>query len=133
MNEAFLDRFPITMEQPYPTKATEVKMVNNVMTKEGCPDEEFATKLVDWANITRKTFFDGATDELIATRRLMHIVKAYSIFGNKMKSIELCLNRFDDITKQSFLDLYTKVDENIEVDGETPDATSPTDKEEIPF
>jgi len=133
MNEAFLDRFPITMEQPYPTKATEIKMVNNVMTKEGCPDEEFATKLVDWANITRKTFFDGATDELIATRRLMHIVKAYSIFGNKMKSIELCLNRFDDITKQSFLDLYTKVDENIEVDGETPDETSPTDKEEIPF
>ena len=133
MNEAFLDRFPITMEQPYPTKATEVKMVNLAMNKEGVSDEEFATKLVDWANITRKTFFDGATDELIATRRLMHIVKAYSIFGNKMKSIELCLNRFDDITKQSFLDLYTKVDENIEVDGETPDETSPTDKEEIPF
>lgn len=132
MNEAFLDRFPVTMEQPYPTRATEIRMISNAMTKEGCLDEDFATKLVDWASITRKTFFDGATDELIATRRLVHIVKAFSIFGDKMKSIELCLNRFDDITKSSFLDLYTKVDENVH--EETGEVVSPTDnEEEVPF
>jgi len=132
MNEAFLDRFPVTMEQPYPARATEIRMINNAMRAEGCLDEDFATKLVDWASITRKTFFDGATDELIATRRIVHIVKAFSIFKDKMKAIELCLNRFDDITKTSFIDLYTKVDEN--VSEETGEAVSPTDEgAEIPF
>ena len=132
MNEAFLDRFPVTMEQPYPARATEIRMINNAMRAEGVEDEDFATKLVDWASITRKTFFDGATDELIATRRIVHIVKAFSIFKDKMKAIELCLNRFDDITKTSFIDLYTKVDEN--VSEETGEAVSPTDEgAEIPF
>jgi hypothetical protein len=133
MNEAFLDRFPVTMEQPYPARATEIKMINNVMRMENLDDFDFATKLVDWAGITRKTFFDGATDELIATRRIVHIVKAFSIFGDKMKALELCLNRFDEITKQSFIDLYTKVDADVAESAEG--VVSPTDEEDpnMPF
>ncbi len=133
MNEAFLDRFPVTMEQPYPARATEIKMINNVMRMENVDDSDFATKLVDWAGITRKTFFDGATDELIATRRIVHIVKAFSIFGDKMKALELCLNRFDEITKQSFIDLYTKVDADVAESAEG--VVSPTDEEDpnMPF
>ena len=126
-NEAFLDRFPVTFEQPYASKSMEIKMILNHMRAVGKVDENFATKLVDWANITRVTFYEGGIDEMIATRRLVHIVRAYSIFGDKMKAIGLCTNRFDDITRQSFLDLYEKVDEGIHAQEEP---VSPTDEEE---
>ena len=130
-NEAFLDRFPITFEQPYPTKSMEVKMVINHMNSLGKVDEDFATNLVEWANITRVTFNEGAIDELIATRRLVHIVRAWSIFGDKLKAINLCINRFDDITRQSFADLYEKVDAGLHETTEDP--VSPTDETDIPF
>ena len=119
MNEAMLERFPITMEQEYPSMAGERKIVKKELASAGRPDDEFAEKLVAWADIIRKTFYEGGVDEIIATRRLVHIAKAYGIFGERMKAVELALNRFDDETKASFLDLYTKVDENALVD---PDA-----------
>ena len=83
------------------------------MKKYGAVDEEFATNLVTWAEVIRKTFFDGGVDEVISTRRLDHIVKAFAIFGDKMQSIELCVARFDEDTKASFLDLYTKIDAGV--------------------
>jgi cobaltochelatase CobS len=110
LNEAFLERFAITLEQPYATAATEKKIVLGSMKKYGVVDEDFATNLVTWAEVIRKTFYDGGVDEVISTRRLDHIVKAVAIFGDKMKSIELCVARFDGDTKDSFLDLYTKID-----------------------
>ena len=105
LNEAFLERFPITFEQDYPSPVIEQKILKNV----GC-ELTFAENLVKWAGVIRKTFFDGGVDEVITTRRLVHIVQAYSIFGDKFTAITNCVNRFDDDTKQSFLDLYTKVD-----------------------
>ena len=131
-NEAFLDRFPVTFEQPYATKSMEVKMIINHMRSVGKVDEDFAEKLVDWANITRNTFNEGAADEMIATRRLVHIVRAFAIFGDKMKAINLCINRFDDITRESFGDLYQKVDEGV---AQIEEPVSPTDEEnqDIPF
>ena len=105
LNEAFLERFPITFEQEYPTATIETKILRNV----GC-DEEFADNLVKWAGVIRKTFFDGGVDEVITTRRLVHIVHAHQIFGDRLQAITNCVARFDDDTKQSFLDLYTKVD-----------------------
>ena len=113
MNEAFLERFAITLEQPYPTAITEKKIVLGAMKKYGEVDEGFATNLVTWGEVIRKTFFDGGVDEVISTRRLDHIVKAFAIFGDKMKSIELCVARFDEDTKESFLDLYTKIDAGV--------------------
>ena len=113
LNEAFLERFPITVEQSYPTNKIETKILNNVMTEKGLTknsDVEFATNLVTWADIIRKTYYEGGIDEIISTRRLVHIVEAFSIFKDKMKAIELCTNRFELDTKTSFLDLYTKVD-----------------------
>ncbi len=105
LNEAFLERFPVTFEQDYPTAAVETKILMNV----GC-DPEFADNLIKWAGVIRKTFFDGGVDEVITTRRLVHIVQAYTIFGDRLTAITNCVNRFDEDTKQSFLDLYTKVD-----------------------
>ena len=113
LNEAFLERFAITMEQPYATAATEKKIVVNSMKKYGKVDEDFAINLITWAEVIRKTFYDGGVDEVISTRRLDHIVKAYAIFGDKMEAIELCVARFDDDTKESFLDLYTKIDAGV--------------------
>ena len=110
MNEAFLERFPITIEQEYPSVTVEKKIINKVLDKLGKSDSEFADKLVRWADIIRKTFKEGAVDEIIATRRLVHIANAFAIFGSRMKAIELCVNRFDEDTKQSFMDLYSKVD-----------------------
>ena len=113
LNEAFLERFPITIEQAYPTNKIEEKILLNVMSDKGLTkdvDSEFATSLVTWADIIRKTYYEGGVDELISTRRLVHIVEAFSIFKNKMKAIEMCTNRFDLDTKTSFLDLYTKID-----------------------
>ena len=113
LNEAFLERFAITMEQPYATAATEKKIVVNSMMKYGKVDDDFATNLITWAEVIRKTFYDGGVDEVISTRRLDHIVKAYAIFGDKMEAIELCVARFDEDTKESFLDLYSKIDAGV--------------------
>ena len=113
LNEAFLERFAVTMEQPYASATTEKKIVLGSMKKYGAGDEECATNLVTWAEVIRKTFFDGGVDEVISTRRLDHIVKAFAIFGDKMQSIELCVARFDEDTKASFLDLYTKIDAGV--------------------
>ena len=105
LNEAFLERFPVTFEQDYPAASIETKILMNVGA-----DSDFAENLVKWAGVIRKTFFDGGVDEVITTRRLVHIVQAYQIFGDRLDAITKCVNRFDDDTKQSFLDLYTKVD-----------------------
>ena len=110
LNEAFLERFPITFEQKYPSVAIEQKILSNILNNAGKSDDEFAKKLCVWADVIRKTYFEGGIDEIISTRRLVHIVQAYIIFNNRLKSIELCTNRFDDDTKNSFVDLYTKVD-----------------------
>ena len=113
LNEAFLERFPVTFEQEYPTVATETKILNKL-----CDDENFCKRLADWADIIRKTFYDGGIEEIISTRRLVHIVRAYSIFGDKAKAIQVCVNRFDDETKQAFLELYDKVDADFEMPSE---------------
>ena len=127
LNEAFLERFAVTFEQPYATAATEKKIVVNSMKKYGEVDDEFASNLVTWAEVIRKTFYDGGVDEVISTRRLDHIVKAFAIFGDKMEAIELCVARFDGDTKASFLDLYTKIDAGV-ITGETDE----TKEEEAP-
>ena len=110
LNEAFLERFPVTFEQEYPSPATEQKILNKL-----CSDADFCKRLADWADIIRKTFYDGGIEEIISTRRLVHIVKAYSIFSDKAKAIQVCVNRFDDETKQAFLELYDKVDADFEM------------------
>jgi len=110
LNEAFLERFPVTFEQEYPGNKTEIKIVATKLKSAGKSDDKFATNLVTWADVIRKTFKDGGVDEIISTRRLVHIAEAYAIFKNKMKAIEVCTNRFDESTKTSFVDLYTKVD-----------------------
>lgn len=113
IDEAFLERFTITMEQQYPTSAIEKKIVLKHMEKYGKTDVEFADKLVVWSETIRKTFVDGGVDELISTRRLCHIAQTFSIFNDKMKAIKLCIARFDDDTKAAFLDLYTKIDADV--------------------
>ena len=133
LNEAFLERFAITMEQPYAAAATEKKIVMGSMKKYGTVDEEFATNLITWAEVIRKTFYDGGVDEVISTRRLDHIVKAYAIFGDKLQAIELCVARFDDDTKASFLDLYTKIDAGESVGEETPAEEETPSEEENAF
>jgi len=109
LNEAFLERFALTFEQEYPTVATETKILQKAAGNLGVLDEEFCTNLANWADIIRRTFKDGGIDEVISTRRLVHIIRAYSIFGDEQKAINVCLNRFDDDTKQSFIDLYDKI------------------------
>ena len=118
LNEAFLERFPVTFEQSYPAIKSEEKILQNVASTLGVDDTDFFKRLVDWADIIRKTFYDGGVEEVISTRRLVHIVRAYAIFGKKEKSIEVCVNRFDDETKQSFLELYDKVDADVDFNGE---------------
>ena len=113
LNEAFLERFAICLEQEYPPVTTEKKIVKGDFAILGVSDDDFADKLVDWADVIRKSFYEGAVDEVISTRRLVHIAKAFSMFNDKLKSIEVCLARFDEDTKASFLDLYTKVDEGV--------------------
>ena len=125
LNEAVLERFPVTFEQSYPSVKTEEKILNLL-----CDDKEFCKRLVDWGDIIRKTFFDGGVEEVISTRRLVHIVKAYAIWKNKEKAIEVCVNRFDDETKQAFLDLYDKVDADVNFGGETPD--EPMEELQVP-
>jgi MoxR-like ATPase len=134
LNEAFLERFLNTYEQDWPPVAVEKKILKKEMKSQGKADDDFATKLVDWADVIRKSFTEEATDEVISTRRLVHIAKTYGVFGDRIKSIELCLNRFDDDTKMSFLDLYNKLDADINKPEETVQATTtPNNGEEIPF
>ena len=116
LNEAFLERFPVTFEQQYPSAKIEEKIVSNSLASAGKRDQKFAHNLVTWADVIRKTYTDGGGDEIICTRRLVHIAEAYGIFKNKMKAIAVCTNRFDDDTKSSFVDLYTKVDSGASVD-----------------
>ena len=110
LNEAFLERFPVTLEQAYPAPSTEQKILEGVALDLQVEDRDFCKRLVDWADIIRKTFYDGGIEEIISTRRLVHIIRAYSIFQDKAKAIQVCVNRFDDETKQAFLELYDKVD-----------------------
>jgi len=134
LNEAFLERFPITIEQAYPTNKIETKILLNVMSDKGLSsavDNEFATSLVTWADIIRKTYYEGGVDELISTRRLVHIVEAFSIFKNKMKAIEMCTNRFDLDTKTSFLDLYTKIDGGEDVSSWLNDDFVPEESDDV--
>ena len=133
LNEAFLERFPITIEQAYPSNKIEEKILLNVMSDKGLTkdvDSEFAKSLVTWADIIRKTYYEGGVDELISTRRLVHIVEAFSIFKNKMKAIEMCTNRFDLDTKTSFLDLYTKIDGGEDVSSWLNDDFVPEESDE---
>jgi MoxR-like ATPase len=118
LNEAFLERFPITVEQEYPSISVEKKILDKVFASLDIDAGDFAEKLVTWADIIRKTFYEGGIDEIIATRRLVHIVNAYAIFGDRKKAIEMCINRFDEDTKTSFLDLYSKCDSEVVLDGE---------------
>ena len=110
LDEAFLERFAITVEQEYPTMAVEKRIVLNKMERAGCVDDDFASHLVTWSDVIRKTYFEGGIDELVSTRRLEHIVNAFAVFKDKTKAITLCTNRFDADTKQAFIDLYSKVD-----------------------
>ena len=124
LNEAFLERFAVTIEQEYPTVGTEKKILGRVFNTLGIEDSEFAAKLVDWADIIRRTYYDGGVDEVISTRRLVHISKAFSIFEDRMQAIDLCINRFDDETKESFKDLYTKIDVDVEEVNQDPNFTA---------
>jgi len=114
IDEAFLERFTITLEQPYPKAAVEKKIIKNHMEKFGANDSEFVDKLVAWGQAIRKTFLDGGVDEIVSTRRLCHIVQTFSIFNDRMKAIELCVNRFDEDTRSGFLDLYSKIDGDVD-------------------
>jgi len=116
LNEAFLERFPVTFEQQYPSAKVEEKIVAQKLVSAGKKDDKFAHNLVTWADVIRKTYNDGGVDEIISTRRLVHIAEAYGIFKNKMKAIAVCTNRFNDDTKTSFVDLYSKVDSGASVD-----------------
>ena len=118
LNEAFLERFPVTFEQDYPSPSVEIKILDKIALGLGVKDGKFIKKLVDWADIIRKTFYDGGVEDIISTRRLVHVLRAYAIFGDKLKSIKMCLNRFDEETKQSFLELYDKVDADVDITKE---------------
>ena len=115
LNEAFLERFPVTYEQDYPAPSVEKKILGRIASNLGVTDTAFLERLVDWADIIRKTFYDGGIEDIISTRRLVHIVRAFSIFNDKAKAIKVCVNRFDDETKQSFLELYDKVDADFDM------------------
>ena len=115
LNEAFLERFPVTFEQEYPSVAIEKKILGGIAANLGVTDIDFINRLVDWGDIIRKTFYDGGIEEIISTRRLVHIVRAFSIFNDKAKAIQVCVNRFDDETKQAFIELYDKVDADFDL------------------
>ena len=138
LNEAFLERFPITVEQEYPTNAVEKKILEKIFDNLGLSDSEFIDKLVNWADIIRKTYVEGAIDELITTRRLVHISNAYKIFNmDRIKSISMCVNRFDVETKTAMLDLYTKVDSDVSPATTEPesvtDPSTDTLSDEVPW
>jgi hypothetical protein len=128
IDDAFLERFTISIDQHFPSVSVERKIIEKHMEKYGSLDPNFCENLVNWADIIRKTFYDDGIDEVISTRRLCHIVQTFSIFNDKMKAIDLCTSRFDDDTKEAFLDLYTKVDSGVTVDSPEPvttDAAAP--------
>ena len=127
LDEAFLERFAITVEQEYPSATQEKEIILNKMAVANCVDDEFADKLVTWADVIRKTFYEGGIEELVSTRRLEHIVKAFAMFSDRLKAIQLCVNRFDTDTKSAFIDLYTKVDAGVDLDAVQNDVE---DKEE---
>ena len=116
LNEAFLERFALTFEQQYPTPKTEQNILEKVAINYGVLDKDFCENLANWADIIRKTFNDGGIDEVISTRRLVHIIRAFAIWQDRMKAIKVCVNRFDDETKQSFLELYDKIDADVKTE-----------------
>ena len=120
MNEAMLERFAITMQQEYPPVTTERSILKKEMELTGLVDNEFCEKLVDWADIIRKSYYEGAIDDVVTTRRLVHIVNAFRMFGDKLKSITMCISRFDEETRNSILDLYTKIDAGVDLNAENP-------------
>jgi hypothetical protein len=124
LNEAFLERFPVTFEQSYPTPATEQKILEGVALDLDVEDRDFCKRLCDWSDVIRTTFYDGGIEEIISTRRLVHIIRAYAIFGDKAKAIQVCINRFDDETKTAFLELYDKIDADFKM---------PSDDEYVTF
>ena len=123
LNEAFLERFALTFEQDYPHVKTEQKILEKASASLGVLDKEFCEHLANWADIIRRTFNDGGIDEVISTRRLVHIIRAFAIWQNRMKAIKVCTNRFDDETKQSFIELYDKIDAGVELNKEEDDQT----------
>ena len=127
LNEAFLERFPVTFEQEYPTVKTEIKILTSLSDQLKIPmigeHEKFIKHLCDWSDIVRRTFKEGRVDEIISTRRLTHIIRAYSIFGNKEKAVQICLNRFDEETKESFWSLYTKLDDTVVTESNPENVT----------
>ena len=133
LDEAFLERFAITVEQEYPTMSVEKKIILNKMERAGCVDEDFATHLVTWSDVIRKTYLEGAIDELVSTRRLEHIVNAFAVFKDKTKAITLCINRFDEDTKQAFIDLYSKVDPSNEEQPTWQEEFANTSTDEVNF
>ena len=134
LNEAFLERFPITVEQDYPSNTVEKKILGKVFDALNINDSEFIEKLVNWADIIRKTYTEGAIDELVTTRRLVHISNAYAIFGmDRMKAISMCVNRFDDETKTAMIDLYTKVDAGVEAEATPAGSATEESDNECPF
>ena len=132
LNEAFLERFPVTFEQSYPAPSVEQRILEGIALDLGVEDREFCKRLVDWGDVIRKTFYDGGIEEIISTRRLVHIVRAYSIFQDKAKAIQVCVNRFDDETKTAFLELYDKIDADFVMPSETPELTIEVSNE-VPF
>jgi MoxR-like ATPase len=133
LDEAFLERFVATMDQPYPTTAVEKKIILNAMETSGKLDGEFADNLVTWSDIIRTTFKDGGVDDLISTRRLVHIARTYGIFGDRSKAIELCISRFDEDTRVAFLDLYSKVDSKVVPTVEEKEFVEAPEKTITPF
>ena len=133
LNEAFLERFPVTFEQSYPAPAVEQKILEGVALDLGVEDCDFCKRLCDWSDVIRKTFYDGGIEEIISTRRLVHIVRAYSIFGDKAKAIQVCINRFDDETKTAFLELYDKIDVDFVMPTAVSNEVLPNIDEPAPF
>ena len=123
MNEAMLERFAITMQQEYPPVTTERSILKKEMELTGTVDNDFCEKLVDWADIIRKSYYEGAIDDVVTTRRLVHIVNAFRMFDDKLKSITMCISRFDEETRNSILDLYTKIDAGVDMNAETTETS----------
>ena len=136
IDDAFLERFVISLEQPYPNQATEEKIVSKHMKSYGIDADltkAFTKQLVTWAQAIRKTYDDGGIDEVIATRRLCHIAQTFAIFGDRMKAIELCVSRFEADTKAAMLDLYSKMDATVGSDNDATDGTYDYENDDRPF
>ena len=129
IDDAFLERFTVAIDQKFPSQAIEKRIITKHMEKYGAEDTDFTEKLVTWADIIRKTFYDDGVDEVVSTRRLCHIVQTFSIFDDRMKAIDMCIARFDDDTKEAFLDLYSKVDSGVTFDEVTENDVQETEGE----